>query len=60
LGRVFADGWKGVISAGKKVAIYGLGNQKSYPLEFVVHVHVYEQFKNAALTMIGAWDTERL
>jgi flavodoxin I len=45
--------------SGKKVAIYGLGNQKSYPAEFVDAVfYLYEQFKQCGATMIGAWDTE--
>ncbi|MDP1771908.1 MAG: flavodoxin [Methylobacter sp.] len=45
--------------SGKKVAIYGLGNQKSYPLEFVdAMFYVYEQFKQCGATLIGAWDTE--
>jgi flavodoxin I len=31
--------------SGKKVAIYGLGNQKSYPVEFVdAMFYLYEQF----------------
>ncbi len=45
--------------SGKKVAIYGLGNQKSYPVEFVdAMYYVYEQFKQCGATLIGAWDTE--
>jgi flavodoxin I len=44
---------------GKKVAIYGLGNQKGYPGEFVdAMFYLYEQFKQCGATMIGAWDTE--
>lgn len=43
---------------GKKVAIYGLGNQKGYPGEFVdAMFYLYEQFKQCGATMIGAWDT---
>ncbi len=43
---------------GKKVAIYGLGNQKGYPGEFVdAMYYLYEQFKQCGATMIGAWDT---
>jgi flavodoxin I len=42
---------------GKKVAIYGLGNQKSYPDEFVdAMFYVYEQFKACGATIIGGWD----
>ncbi|MFZ2312717.1 MAG: flavodoxin [Methylobacter sp.] len=45
--------------SGIKVAIYGLGNQKSYPAEFVdAMFYLYEQFKQCGATMIGAWDTE--
>ena len=45
--------------SGKKVAIYGLGNQKSYPAEFVDAMsYLYQQFKQCGATMIGAWDTE--
>ena len=45
--------------SGKNVAIYGLGNQKSYPVEFVdAMYYVYEQFKQCGATLIGAWDTE--
>jgi flavodoxin I len=44
---------------GKKVAIYGLGNQKSYPNEFVnAMFYLYEQFAHCNATVIGAWDTE--
>ncbi len=43
----------------KKVAIYGLGNQKSYPTEFVDAVfYLYEQFKQCGATIIGQWTTE--
>jgi flavodoxin I len=45
--------------SGKKVAIYGLGNQKGYPAEFVdAMFYLYEQFKACGATIIGAWDTE--
>ena len=45
--------------SGKKVAIYGLGNQKSYPTEFVdAMFYLYEQFKRCGATVIGAWATE--
>lgn len=43
---------------GKKVAIYGLGNQKSYPVEFVDALYyLYDAFEQCGATMIGAWDT---
>lgn len=45
--------------SGKKVAIYGLGNQKSYPNEFVdAMFYLYEQFTDCNATVIGSWDTE--
>jgi flavodoxin I len=45
--------------SGKKVAIYGLGNQKSYPNEFVdAMFYLYEQFKQCNATLIGTWNTE--
>ncbi len=43
---------------GKKIAIYGLGNQKSYPDEFVDAVfYLAEQFKQCGATLIGDWST---
>lgn len=43
----------------KKVAIYGLGNQKSYPNEFVdAMFYLYEQFAQCNATLIGAWATD--
>jgi flavodoxin I len=45
--------------SGKKVAIYGLGNQKSYPTEFIDAVfYLYHQFKECGATLIGEWATE--
>jgi flavodoxin I len=45
--------------SGKKVAIYGLGNQKGYPGEFVDAMFIlYEHFKRCGAEMIGAWDAE--
>jgi len=45
--------------SGKKVAIYGLGNQKTYPLEFVdAMFYLYEQFEQCGATMMGSWNTE--
>jgi len=45
--------------SGKKVAIYGLGNQKSYPNEFVdAMFYLYEQFKHCNATLIGEWTTD--
>lgn len=43
---------------GKKVAIYGLGNQKTYPDEFVdAMYYLHDMFEQCGATMIGAWDT---
>jgi flavodoxin I len=45
--------------SGKKVAIYGLGNQKTYPDEFVdAMFYLYEQFQDCNATLIGDWDTD--
>ncbi|MGZ8192312.1 MAG: flavodoxin [Methylobacter sp.] len=45
--------------SGKKVAVYGLGNQKSYPAEFVdAMFYLHEPFKQCGASLIGAWDTE--
>lgn len=45
--------------SGKKVAIYGLGNQKSYPNEFIDAVfYLYEAFSLCGATLIGGWAVE--
>lgn len=45
--------------SGKKVALYGLGNQKSYPHEFIDAVfYLYQAFTECGATLIGAWSTE--
>lgn len=42
--------------SGKKVAIYGLGNQKGYPTEFIDAVfYLHQQFQQCGATMMGAW-----
>ncbi|MEQ1638305.1 MAG: flavodoxin [Methylococcales bacterium] len=44
---------------GKTVAIYGLGNQKGYPDDFISAVYyLHEQFSRCGATLIGAWSTE--
>lgn len=44
---------------GKTVAIYGLGNQKSYPDDFISAVYyLHEQFSQCGATLVGAWSTE--
>jgi len=44
---------------GKKVAIYGLGNQKGYPDEFIDAVYyLYEEFDICGATLIGGWPTD--
>jgi flavodoxin I len=44
---------------GKKIAIYGLGNQKSYPNDFVSAMYyLYDSFKQCNATIIGAWETD--
>jgi flavodoxin I len=55
----YGEGLLPGLSTGKKVAIYGLGNQKSYPTEFVDAVfYLYEQFRQCGATIIGKWATE--
>lgn len=45
--------------SGKTVAIYGLGNQKSYPDEFVsAMLYLYDSFKKCGATIIGGCSTE--
>jgi flavodoxin I len=45
--------------SGKKVAIFGLGDQEGYPENFVdAMFFLYEQFEECGATLIGAWDTE--
>ncbi len=45
--------------SGKTVAIYGLGNQKSYPNEFIDAVfYLYQQFQDCGATVVGDWSTE--
>jgi len=44
---------------GKTVAIYGLGNQKSYPDDFVSAMfYLYDSFKKCGATLIGQCSTE--
>lgn len=44
---------------GKTVAIYGLGNQKGYPDDFISAVYaLHEQFSECGATLIGTWPTE--
>ena len=44
---------------GKIIAIYGLGNQKGYPDEFIDAVYyLHDQFDSCGATLIGAWPTE--
>lgn len=45
--------------SGKKVAIYGLGNQEDYPDNFIDAVEVlYKRAKAVGATMIGHWPTD--
>jgi len=44
---------------GKTIALYGLGDQESYPDEFVDGLgELYELFSEAGATMIGRWPNE--
>jgi flavodoxin I len=50
---------KGHDFTGKTVAIYGLGNQKGYPSDFVSAMfYLYQAFKECGATLIGGWTTE--
>ena len=41
------------------MALYGLGNQKSYTNDFVSAMYyLYDAFKQCNATLIGAWDTD--
>ncbi len=45
--------------SGKTVAIYGLGNQKSYPNAFIRAVYfLHKQFSGCGAAMVGQWHTE--
>ena len=44
---------------GKTVAMYGLGNQKSYPDDFVsALIYLYDSFEQCGATLIGQCSTE--
>jgi flavodoxin I len=45
--------------SGKKVAIYGTGNQEDYPLNFVDAIAMlHERVKGAGATIVGYWPTD--
>lgn len=45
--------------AGKTIAIYGLGDQITYPLEFINAVYfLHEFFEERGATLVGRWPTE--
>jgi len=45
--------------SGKTIAIYGLGNQKGYPDDFVsAMIYLYDSFIESGATVIGATSTE--
>ncbi|MEM8957941.1 MAG: flavodoxin [Pseudomonadota bacterium] len=44
---------------GKTIAIYGLGDQITYPLEFVNAIYfLHEFFEERGATLVGQWPTE--
>lgn len=44
---------------GKTIAIYGLGDQVTYPMEFINAVFfLYEFFEERGATLVGTWPTE--
>ncbi|MGB0661471.1 MAG: flavodoxin [Mangrovicoccus sp.] len=44
---------------GKTIAIYGLGDQVTYPMEFVNAIGIlYEFFDERGATIVGRWSTE--
>ncbi len=50
---------KGADFSGKTVAIYGLGNQETYPHEFVsAMIFLYQTFTECNATVVGDWSTE--
>jgi flavodoxin I len=45
--------------SGKKIALYGLGNQKTYPNEFVDALfYLYDAFTQCNATIVGAWSID--
>jgi flavodoxin I len=45
--------------SGKTVALYGLGNQKGYPDDFVSALYyLHDQFSRCGATLIGLWSIE--
>lgn len=45
--------------SGKKVALYGLGNQEKYPQRFADGLyHLYEVICRSGATLVGQWGTE--
>lgn len=50
---------KDIDLTGKKVAIYGLGDQEGYPDEFVdAMIFLYKTFQKQGATIIGEWPTD--
>lgn len=55
----FAPELSGADMKGKKVALYGLGNQEKYPERFADALyHLYELFRHCGATMVGDWSTD--
>jgi flavodoxin I len=56
---VFADHLTPEVLAGKKIAFFGLGDQKRYPDHFVDGIGLlYDQVKRAGISVVGTWPKE--
>jgi flavodoxin I len=45
--------------SGKRIALYGLGNQEKYPQRFADSlIHLYRFFSERGAEIVGAWDIE--
>lgn len=57
--REFLPKLDGMDFSGKRIALYGLGNQEKYPTCFAGSVFdLYEKLRGLGAEMVGAWPTE--
>lgn len=55
----FAEQFSRLDLSGKKVALYGLGNQEKYPDRFAEGLyHLYQLVKDCGATIVGQWSIE--
>ena len=55
----FAGELSAIDLTGKKIALYGLGNQEKYPERFADALYqLYELIKQTGATIVGQWSTE--